>query len=245
MSIHLTTVPLPVDKINKAIDISDLDKNSKGVDFKISTPMSDMNCMQDILEHNLLGFKNKRSLLEFQDKGVIYYYYSQNNNIDIAFIGNFPKNEAITFINNLNYAYLSQTNQLDLFKEIPYDIEKVEPVMVKKFKINTTMKNKDIIDSILNESTVGYDSKEKLQKFIATGQMTIKKTEDDSLDFIFIGDYDEDESKDFIRNLTDEYCSKVQEITYEKLLEKIKEKNLVLESENVDKDDSIILTLSI
>ncbi|MDO5826254.1 MAG: hypothetical protein Q4Q22_07725, partial [Methanosphaera sp.] len=60
-----------------------------------------------------------------------------------------------------------------------------------------------------------------------------------------IGDYDEKEAINYVENITDEYTLHVQEQTYLKVLEKIEKENLTLESEIVDNEDSIVLTLNI
>lgn len=57
--------------------------------------------------------------------------------------------------------------------------------------------------------------------------------------------FDEKEAEKFFQNLSDKYTTQIQEITYEKVLEKIKEKNYFLESEIVDSQDSIVLTINI
>ena len=60
-----------------------------------------------------------------------------------------------------------------------------------------------------------------------------------------MGDYDEEEATRYVNNITEEYTLIVQEQTYLKVLEKIEKENITLESEIVDNEDSIILTLNI
>ena len=92
---------------------------------------------------------------------------------------------------------------------------------------------------------MGYNSKEELEKFRNIGKISFNKTINGTYDFVFTGDYDEEEAKKYVKNISDEYALKVQEQTYLKLIEKIKKEKLNLESEIVDSEDSIILTLNI
>ena len=62
---------------------------------------------------------------------------------------------------------------------------------------------------------------------------------------IKIGNYQKDEVSNYVKNLNDAYKSKIQEMTYVKLIEKIKKNNYKLEKEIIDNENSIILTLNI
>ena len=61
----------------------------------------------------------------------------------------------------------------------------------------------------------------------------------------FFGNYQKDEVSNYVKNLNDAYKSKIQEMTYVKLIEKIKKNNYKLEKEIIDNENSIILTLNI
>jgi len=137
--------------------------------------------------------------------------------------------------------------------ETPEVIEdKTEDIIIEEtvipenqFIISSNLKEKSIINQVLNESYVGYNSKEELEKFRNIGKISFNKTINGTYDFVFTGDYDEEEAKKYVKNISDEYALKVQEQTYLKLIEKIKKEKLNLESEIVDSEDSIILTLNI
>lgn len=62
---------------------------------------------------------------------------------------------------------------------------------------------------------------------------------------MFVGDFNRKEAKSYVQNLTDEYKEAIQEITYNKVMDKIKKEKYVVESEVVDNNNSIILTLNI
>ena len=48
-----------------------------------------------------------------------------------------------------------------------------------------------------------------------------------------------------LQDLKDEYSSNIQDITYRTIIERIKNKNLRLESEEIGEDNSIILTIDV
>ncbi|AWX32161.1 hypothetical protein [Methanosphaera sp. BMS] len=251
MSIHLKTVSLDMDRIDKAISINDLSRDSRGVDFKVHTQMTDMNLVESILQDKLLGFKNKRNLINFRNQGQMIFYYENNTDgLSIVFFGNYPKNDTIMFINNLTKEYLTQTNQMYLYEQIPYDVESFEEEVAKKvelktLKISTNMKNKAVIESIMDTSYLGYNSKKEIDDFKNRGLIVLNKADDDTYDVVFLGDYENSEAEEFVENLSYEYANKIQEITYEKVLEKIHQKNYSLESEVIDANDSIVLTLNV
>jgi len=129
--------------------------------------------------------------------------------------------------------------------------EKPEPIIEEtllpenQIIISSNLKDKNIIQQVLNESYIGYNSKEELEAFQKKGKITYNKTINQTYDFIFTGNYDEEEAKKYVKNITEEYALIVQEQTYLKVIEKIKKQNLTLESEIVDNEDSIVLTLNI
>ena len=251
MSIHLKTVSLDMDRIDKAISINDLSRDSRGVDFKVHTQMTDMNLVESILQDKLLGFKNKRDLINFRNQGQMIFYYENNGDgLSIVFFGNYPKNDTIMFINNLTREYLTQTNQMYLYEQIPYDVERFKEEVAKKvelktLKISTNMKNKAVIESIMDTSYLGFNSKKEIDDFKNRGLIVLNKSDDDTYDVVFLGDYENSEAEEFVENLSYEYANKIQEITYEKVLEKIRQKNYSLESEVIDANDSIVLTLNV
>ena len=290
MSIHLETVPLPIARISNALYLDDIGRFSTGMDFRVQSEVTDMNILNEILANSLLGFKNKRSLEDFNKNGVMYFYYV-NGIIEIAFFGTFPKRQTIQFIENINREFFIRTNQYNRLEQLDkkyhkteFKVEKevdksqkiekkeiseettlkkeeyipeeeveeifeeiavVEEEPPKKFVITTNMKNIDYLEEVRNESYLGFNSKEELKKFLNTGEILPSLNSNATYDMIFIGDYDEKEAKVYVKNLQEEYALKVQEKTYEQLLEKIKEKNYSLESEIIDSEDSIVLTLNI
>lgn len=107
------------------------------------------------------------------------------------------------------------------------------------------MKNIDIIESIMKENFLGFHSQEELNEFKERGKISLNKLEDNTYELVFFGNYQKDEVSNYVKNLNDAYKSKIQEMTYVKLIEKIKKNNYKLEKEIIDNENSIILTLNI
>lgn len=231
-----------MDEISKAKDLTEINTDSN-VNFKIETKMTDMPLMEDIMENSLLGFKSKRMLNNFTQQGDMYFYYNPDSDyISIALLGNFKYDDTVKFINNLSYEYMKTTNQLELYEEIK---PKSSNINKKTQKITTNMKNKDMIENIMKNSYLGYSNKTKYMKFLNKGEIIISKNKEDALDIIFIGNYEKNEINEFAENLNDEYTSLVQEQTYTQIIEKIKENNYSIESEVIDNQDSVVLTINI
>lgn len=106
------------------------------------------------------------------------------------------------------------------------------------------MKNIDIIESIMKENFLGFHSQEELNEFKERGKISLNKLEDNTYELVFFGNYQKDEVSNYVKNLNDAYKSEIQEMTYVKLIEKIKKNNYKLEKEIIDNENSIILTLN-
>ncbi|WP_323735855.1 hypothetical protein PXD04_08170 [Methanosphaera sp. ISO3-F5] len=111
--------------------------------------------------------------------------------------------------------------------------------------ISSNLTDKTIIDSVLSESYLGFSSRKELEEFQNIGSIKINRNSAGTYDFIFAGEYDESRAKKYVEDITDEYALEIQERTYLKVLEKIKEKDMSLESEIIDKENSIVLTINI
>lgn len=75
-------------------------------------------------------------------------------------------------------------------------------------------------------------------------QVIFQMNENGIFDAFFTGNTSEEYAKNFVSDTYEEYTKLVQEQVYLNLLENLKESNLRLESEEVEKDNSIILTLT-
>ena len=97
----------------------------------------------------------------------------------------------------------------------------------------------------MKENFLGFHSQEELNEFKERGKISLNKLEDNTYELVFFGNYQKDEVNNYVKNLNDAYKSKIDEMTYVKLIEKIKKNNYKLEKEIIDNENSIILTLNI
>lgn len=119
-------------------------------------------------------------------------------------------------------------------------LEQEEPLLIQ-----TIMRNA----SILQETAVnlGYEpvilNEHQMEIQLEEGNMIFHSGEDDIFLATFRGNISKENAESYMTEFHDAYTTLVQQRTYQKLLEKIKERNLNLESEKVTEDNSIVLTL--
>lgn len=258
-----------------AEDVTELPTDSRDdFKINTNIRSEDYDLMQRILATKLLGFKSKTAYLNFRDSGNMLFNHG-GDTIVIYFLNGYYAKNAIVFVNNLCREYskitgaplqeinmqheeaeepVEETKREIVETEKPVQLEseidtteEIEPVIEEKpkFKIHTNMKNMEIMNNIMDESYLGFNSKEEVEAFKNKGEIMTSINSEGTYDLVFVGDYDKQQAKSYVDNLTDEYKSKVQEMTYEKVMEKIKEKNYSVESEVVDNQDSIVLTLNV
>ncbi|MEN6293968.1 MAG: hypothetical protein ABFD07_18370 [Methanobacterium sp.] len=124
---------------------------------------------------------------------------------------------------------------------------KVEPLESDLIIFKTKMKNALILQkAVIN---LGYQPHilNRIQMEIKHEDMHInfQKNEDNTIQATFSENISQKHAEAYIAEIYDEYTTLVQQQTYEKLLENIKNRNLNLESEEVTKDNSIVLTLTV
>lgn len=251
MSLHLQSVPRSLgssdlDKIDAAVDITELGDKVNGVSFKVKTNVDNLAGMDVVFDNpnNFFGFKNKQKLMEFRNKGEMLFYTQGGQKVEILFTGNFPREDTINFVNAICAEYTKITGAPILKIDSSEKIEEKKKEL-PKFKISTIMTNYYVIESIMRSSFLGFASQEDLMKFKGNGKILLNKTTEGTYDIMFVGDFNRKEAKSYVQNLTDEYKEAIQEITYNKVMDKIKKEKYVVESEVVDNNNSIILTLNI
>lgn len=250
MSIHINSIPLSIkqedlDLINETIDVSKLNEYDEGINFKIKTDIKYGDILRDILRDSdeLFGFKNQEELKAFKDKGELFFY-NLKSGVEILFVGNFPKKEAISFTNELCEKYSEITDETVSKIDSNGNLKKIDGGNIK-FKIATCMKNINLIESIMENSFLGFNSQKELDEFRNKGQILTSKATNDTYDIIFMGDFQEEEAKLYVQNLTDKYKLELQELTYNRVIEKIKERKYNIESEIIDNKEAIVLTLNV
>ena len=107
MSLHLQSVPRSLgssdlDKIDAAVDITELGDKVNGVSFKVKTNVDNLAGMDVVFDNpnNFFGFKNKQKLMEFRNKGEMLFYTQGGQKVEILFTGgHFPREDTINFVN--------------------------------------------------------------------------------------------------------------------------------------------------
>lgn len=237
------------DTINAAENIESIKDDGSGVTFKAKTNVLDLKGIDDVFEStetNFLGFRSKRELLEFTDKGYMSFYSLHGGKVEILFVGGFPIEDSVRFVNAICAEYSRITGAPALKIESPSKLEQIKKEReVPKFKISTVMTNAEVMESIMKDSFLGFSSKGELDKFKGNGKILLNKTPEGTYDLIFAGDFRKEEAKRYVQYLTEEYKVEIQEITYNNVMEKIREKKYSVESETIDNNDNILLTINV
>ncbi len=124
---------------------------------------------------------------------------------------------------------------------------KVEALENDLIIFKTKMKNALILqEAVINlEYQPTILNKDQMEIQLKDGNIIFEKNEDNTLQATFNENIPQEQVEAFIAEIYDEYSALVQQQTYEKLLENIKNRNLNLESEEITEDNSIVLTLTV
>lgn len=76
-------------------------------------------------------------------------------------------------------------------------------------------------------------------------ELIFKLNDEDIFEAVFRGTITPEHAEEMVSEIYDEYTKLVQEQVYYKVLENIQEHNMELESESIQEDNSIVLTLNI
>ena len=87
-------------------------------------------------------------------------------------------------------------------------------------------------------------NKDDLNAMLEKGSIRFQLNQN-TFDMILTGNFDDDETKSLYENITREYKKMVQEDTYNKVLERLKSRNMAVENEVITEDDSIVLTVTL
>jgi hypothetical protein len=115
------------------------------------------------------------------------------------------------------------------------------------FKVRTIMKDEILLQKALEQygCNVNILTNDNYETEIAKTKILFQKNKDGVFEAIFDEDVKLEDAKNFIENLTSEYKYVVQQETYRKVIERAKEKGFILESEEIQGDRTITLTLKI
>jgi hypothetical protein len=114
------------------------------------------------------------------------------------------------------------------------------------FRFGTRMKD----DGLLNAALKRYGCRSvvtdnTIDSTVGETRMVFERDESGVFESLFIGDIPVEHARAFLTELEDEYALLVQQRVYERLLSKAKERGLVVESEEVQEDNSVTITLRV
>lgn len=117
----------------------------------------------------------------------------------------------------------------------------------KTFSITTIMKDEKVLRKTLDSYGCTSQLIEEKSMLTKVGDIKILFYQDTEgvFEALFDCDISFETAEEFIRHLQEEYTSIVQQETYLNLLARAKEQGLVLETEEVSSDNSIILTFKV
>jgi hypothetical protein len=117
----------------------------------------------------------------------------------------------------------------------------------QQFVLKTRMKNRELLLSALRKTGVEPVEKDGIIR-TAHGpdkQLSFHLNEENGYDVRFTGKWSLEEAEEWTTQLHEEYTLLLQEQVYRKLLERSKERGLDLETEEVEDDNSIVLTFTV
>ena len=113
--------------------------------------------------------------------------------------------------------------------------------------ISTVMKDEILLQQALDN--YGYQSEfrdeQKLQAIVGEVQLHFIKNEAGQFDCVFSKEIEQQHAEQFVQSIETEYRKLIQQKVYHLLLEQSTEAGLVLEQEQVDDEQSIVLTFQV
>ena len=168
--------------------------------------------------------------------------------MQVKLIPIYIEDQNLISVNTEDYDNYKIVNDIKFVKDddnIMKEIKNNQEVYGERRIIKTNMKTKEFVINAISKYTERFKDDEELLDFIDKGSIEFSITKKGTYNIIFNGFFREDEImyiKDFI---LEEYMYQVQEETYRKLSEKIRKHNYQILSEEIDDNDSIILTVNI
>lgn len=130
--------------------------------------------------------------------------------------------------------------------ELDDEIEELKKVdFGERTVVNTNVKDKSMLIESIHHYAQRFKDSSQIRDFIAKGSLNIVETDYGTYNLVFQGYFSKEEIDYISDTIIGDYKYDVQEETYKKVLEKIKENNYMIESEDVTSDDSIVLTVNI
>ncbi|WP_424356364.1 hypothetical protein [Methanobacterium sp. MBAC-LM] len=114
------------------------------------------------------------------------------------------------------------------------------------FTLGTKIKDAKLLEETLKiYGCKDVSTGEDLETECDNARVIFEKDENGVFNAVFLGNISLEKAKEFISDINGEYTKLVQEQVYQKLLKNASERNLRLESEDVQEDNSIVLTFAL
>ncbi len=108
------------------------------------------------------------------------------------------------------------------------------------------MKNEDLLKAALeNYGCESIKVSETVDSVVGDTRVIFERNERGIFDAVFKGRIPNEQASAFLVELDEEYVHLVQEQTYQNLLLRAKERGLVMESEQVQEDNSVMITFRV
>lgn len=215
-----------------------------------------------------LLFKNfevmlKRNIRDVNSKEIFYYCYKTQFKTRYDILEELKKNKIenitrnteneIRFrYHNKNYKFKRDDRKLPFYIESEQKISLVNIVAGGKHitarSIKTNYINKDVLVKTLEEHGARGLQADKMNVFCELNGMQFwysKNNEQSSYNLEIDKIVNEDDCTKLLKDLDSEYGLNIQDLTYRKILERIRSQNMRLENEHVDEDNSIVLTIDL
>ena len=205
----------------------------------------------------------KKNTRDVGSEEIFYYCYNtayktkgevlellKNNNIEN--ISKQTETEIRFRVNNKNYKYIRPNKQQNFYLESEQKIPLVnivsgqKPITSKAQKTNYTYK--ETLIKTLDEHGATNIISDEFNVTCEMFGMKLHYSKDfasDAYNLEIMQITDQSECEKLLKDLDEEYGLNIQDLTYRKILERIKDKNMRLESEEVGDDNSIVLTIDL
>jgi len=114
------------------------------------------------------------------------------------------------------------------------------------FSLETRMKDEELLEAALrNYGCKSVTTGGTIDSTLNGTRILFERNEQGVFEAIFVGDISADHARTFVAELDEEYAQLVHQQVYENLLSRARQRGLVMESEEVQEDNSIVLTFRV
>ena len=222
----------------------------------------------DLIKQGELLFKNfdimlKRNTRDVNSKEIFYYCYKTNFKTRLDVLEALKKHQMENILsnteneirfkyNNKNYKFKRNNKKEMFYIELEQKISLVnigsgkKSLIVKNLKTNYT--NMDALLKTLTERGAFSVHSDKYNIYCEMSGMQFLFSRNNTRGQYFLSVdrvSDEELCTNILKELDEEYGLNIQDIVYKKIMERIKDKNMRIESEEVQDDNSIVLTIDL